>query len=175
VPGVERDLNYVFLASNNAEKWEREIAFLRRVFHNHAGVILGPGWPRTTATMLPPHQLRFLYARAKVGVNVHVPFQIADPTEINERAYNLAAAGAPQLMDNPALLPERFGPDCVYSAATPEEYYRLFQRILANPAEAAERAANALDRVLTRDTVFHRADRLVAFVGELDRAPGAPG
>src|SRR5262249_24063464 len=115
VAGIERDLNFVFLASNNAEKWEREIAFFARVFHNHPGVILGPGWRRRTASHLPPHQLRFLYARAKVGVNLHVPFQIADPTELNERAYNLAASGVPQLMDNPALLPERFGPGCVYS------------------------------------------------------------
>ena len=91
--GTERDLNFVYLASCNAEKWERETQYLSKVFHNHPGLILGPGWPRTTVSSLPPHQLRFLYARAKVGVNLHVPFQIAEPTELNERAYNLAACG----------------------------------------------------------------------------------
>jgi Glycosyl transferases group 1 len=169
LPGITRDLDYVYLASVNAEKWEREFAYFSRVFHNHSGFILGPGWPRTNAQILPPHHLRFLYARAKVGVNLHVPFQVADPTELNERAYNLAASGTPQLMDNPALLPERFGPNCVYSAADPEEYYRQFRRILERPDEAAERAINALECVLRRDTVFHRANRLVEFVDDLNR------
>ena len=172
--GIERNLNFVYLASCNAEKWERETVYLSRVFHNHPGLILGPGWPRTVASSLPPHQLKFLYARAKVGVNLHVPFQINDPTELNERAYNLAACGVPQLMDNPALLPQRFGPKSVYSAINPDEYYRLFRHILAHPAEAAERAANALTDVLSRNTVFHRADQLIEFIGELDRESISP-
>jgi hypothetical protein len=167
VPGVERDLNFVYLASCNFEKWEREAVFLARVFHHYPGLILGPGWPRTTAPILPTHQLRFLYARALVGINLHVPFQIADPTELNERAYNLAVSGTPQLMDNPALLPARFGPESVYSARTPEEYYRLFLHILGHPDEARARAANALEDVFRGHTVMHRADHLVAFLDSL--------
>jgi hypothetical protein len=166
VDGVPRDLDFVYLASCNAEKWPREVAYLSRVFHEHTGLILGPGWPRSAAQWVRPDDLRLLYARAKVGVNLHVPFQIDDPTELNERAYNLAASGTPQLMDNPALLPERLGADAVYSAADPDEYHRLFRRMLADPDEARGRAVLALERVLVRDTVFHRADRLVGFVDD---------
>jgi hypothetical protein len=161
VPGVERDLNFVYLASSNYEKLDRTVAYLREVFRDYPGVLLGPGWPRAAADQLPDHQLRYLYARARVGVNLHVPFQVRSASELNERAYNLASCGAPQLLDNPALLPQRLGPASVYSAATPEEYGRLFRHILAHPDEAAGRAVNALGEVLGRHTVFHRVDQLV--------------
>lgn len=168
VPGVERDLNFVYLASTNFEKWERVAAFLNGVFRDYPGVIFGPGWPRAVVAQLPDHQLGYLYARAKVGINLHVPFQIEDATELNERAYNLGASGVPQLMDNPALLPDRFGPKSIYSAATPDEYHQLFRHMLAHPDEAAERAANAMDDVLERHTVFHRADHLVEQLRQFD-------
>jgi hypothetical protein len=167
VPGVERDLDYVYLASTNFEKWQRVAAFLTEVFRSYPGVILGPGWPRAAVAQLPDHHQRYLYARARVGVNLHVPFQIADPTELNERAYNLAACGTPQVMDNPALLPDRLGRDGVFSAATPDEYDRLFRFARENPSAAAERAVNAQAAVLGGHTVFHRADRLVAFLDDL--------
>ena len=170
VSGVERDLNFVYLASTNFEKCERVAEFLAVVFRDHPGMIFGPGWPRGVVAQFPDHQLSYLYARAKVGINLHVPFQIEDVTELNERAYNLAASGVPQLMDNPALLPDRFGPKSVYSAATPDEYYRLFRHMLAHPNEAAERAANAMDEVLGRHTVFHRADHLIEHLRQVDGA-----
>jgi len=170
VPGIERDLDYVYLASTNFEKWQRVAAFLSEVFRSHPGVIFGPGWPRAAVAQLPDHHQRYLYARARVGVNLHVPFQIAAPTELNERAYNLAACGTPQLMDNPALFPDRLGPVGAFSAATPEDYFRLFRFALENPSAAAERAVNAQAAVLGGHTVFHRADRLVAF---LDGLPAA--
>ncbi len=166
-PGVTRDLKYVYLASSNFEKWDRCAAFLDEIFHSCPGVVLGPGWPRAAVSRLPDDQLRYLYARARVGINLHVPFQIREATELNERAYNLAACGTPQLMDNPALLPARFDSRSVYTATTPTEYASLFRHILAHPEEAAERAANALDDVLTRHTVFHRADRLLKYLGEI--------
>lgn len=175
VPGIERDLNFVYLAANNAEKWERETKYLRRVFHTYPGLILGPGWPRTTVAQLPPHQLRFLYARAKVGINLHVPFQIADPTELNERAYNLAACGTPQLMDRPALLPNRFSEAAIFSADTPDQYIDLFEHILAHPEEAAERGRRSMGEVLDNHTVFHRADTLIRFLARCeDRSTSKP-
>ncbi len=167
VPGVVRDLDFVYLASSNFEKWERAAAFLDEIFQAHAGVVLGPGWPRAAVSRLPDDQLRYLCARARVGINLHVPFQIREATELNERAYNLAACGTPQLMDNPALLPDRFDSQSVYTATSPTEYASLFRHILAHPEVAAERAANALDEVLARHTVFHRADRLIDFICEI--------
>lgn len=166
VPGVPRDLDYVYLASSNYEKVDRAAAFLGAVLRDHAGVLLGPGWPRAAAARLPDDQLRYLYARARVGINLHVPFQIREACELNERAYNLAACGVPQVVDAPPLLTDRFRPGSVYAAATPAEYAAQFRRALADPAEAAGRAADALDDVLAGHTVFHRADRLVGFLRE---------
>ena len=113
---------------------------------------------------VPDAHMRHLYGRAKVGINLHVPSQISEPTELNERAYNLAASGVPQLMDYPALLPARFSENAVFAARTPREYAELFYRVLSNPAEAEDRAALALEEVMARHTVVHRADALLEFI-----------
>jgi hypothetical protein len=171
VPGADRDLNFVYLAASNFEKWGQVCDYFDRVVREHPGLILGPGWPRAAATLIPDDHMRYLYARARVGLNLHVPFQLAAPTELNERAYNLAACAVPQLTDRPALLPERFGPDSIYAAGSPAEYAALFRHILANPGEARDRGVRSMEAVLARHTVYHRADALVEFVhGEVLRA-----
>ena len=110
--GVERDLNFV----PSRQPTSRSVSEWPHSWPSYSGITQcrRPGWPRGVVAQFPD-QLRYLYARAKVGINLHVPFQIEDATELNERAYNLAASGVPQLMDNPALLPDRFGPKSVYS------------------------------------------------------------
>src|SRR5262249_36101746 len=133
VPGAERDLNFVYLAATNFEKWVRLCEYLDSLLREYPGLIIGPGWPRAAATMIPDEQMRHLSARARVGLNLHVPFQIAEPTELNERAYNLAACAVPQLTDRPALLSARFRADSVYAADNPAEYAAQFRRIIDNP------------------------------------------
>jgi spore maturation protein CgeB len=167
VPAVTRDLNYVFLGSCHFEKLDRYWAYLKNVFAGWPGFIAGPGWKYARYIQLPEEFHRYLYARAKVGLNLHVPFQIDAPSELNERAYNLAAAGVPQLMDFPKLLPQRLGENSVYAARSPQEYLQMFHRILANPEEALDRASMAMEQVLSRHTVFHRAE---AFIDELSHA-----
>ncbi len=164
VPNVERDLNYVFLASSNAEKWPRYFEYFDPLLREFPGLILGPGWSRSTTSWLPDHHQKYLYARAKIGLNLHLPFQIAEPTELNERAYNLAACGVPQLMDRPALLSTRLGMTAVFAAATPSEYAELFRYILTQPQEALDRAMLAMEEVFTHHTVAHRADALIEFL-----------
>jgi hypothetical protein len=164
VGGVPRDLHFVFLGSAHFEKWTRYCLFFDGIVATVSGLLVGPGWRGAAREQLPEACHRYLYARAKVGLNLHVPFQIEAASELNERTYNLAAAGTPQLLDNPKLLPERFRPDSVYTASSPGEYRELFDRILARPEEARERALRAFEQVLTRYTVFHRAE---AFVQEL--------
>jgi hypothetical protein len=164
VPGVERDLEYAFLGSAHFEKWPRYCRFFQPIVRSAPGVIVGPGWHKDGVARLPESQHRYLYARAKVGLNLHVPFQIEAAAELNERAYALAACGTPQLMDDPKLLGQRFGPKSVYSASTPREYEELFFRILRRPEEARERALNALEDVFAGHTIFHRAE---AFLHDL--------
>jgi hypothetical protein len=159
-----RDLPFVFLGSAHYEKLDQYRLYFGDLLASVPGFIAGPGWRGTAREQLPEPWHRFLYARAKVGLNLHVPFQLEAATELNERAYNLAASGTPQLTDAPKLLPERFTPDSLYVASTPREYRELFGRILARPEEARERALRALEQALTRHTVFHRAD---AFLHDL--------
>jgi len=154
----------VFLASSNAEKWPRYFEYFDPLLREFPGLILGPGWSRSTTSWLPDHHQKYLYARAKIGLNLHLPFQIAEPTELNERAYNLAACGVPQLMDRPALLSTRLGMTAVFAAATPSEYAELFRYILTQPQEALDRAMLAMEEVFTHHTVAHRADALIEFL-----------
>ena len=98
--------------------------------------------------------------------------RIEEASELNERAYALAACGVPQLMDAPKLLPERFGPRSVYAASTPREYEAHFLRILREPEEARERALNALEDVFARHTVLHRAEAFLCDVA--DKVLGGP-
>jgi hypothetical protein len=165
VPGVERDLDYVFLGSAHFEKWGQYARFFRRIVSEHAGLIAGPDWGTAARPRVEESLHRYLYARAKVGLNLHVPFQHDDASELNERTYNLAACGVPQLSDAPRLLPERFRAGSVFVGATPAEYAEQYSRILNEPDEAQQRALSALEDVFTRHTIFHRAD---AFVEQLD-------
>lgn len=125
-----------------------------------------PFWPQAARARVDEPLHRYLYARAKVGLNLHVPFQLNDATELNERAYNLAACGVPQLMDNPKSLPERFRPESVYVGATPAECRQQFERMLKRPEEARERALNALEDVYAGHTIFHRANTIMSQLNE---------
>jgi hypothetical protein len=165
VPGVKRDLDYVFLGSAHFEKWGRYARFFRRIVSERPGVIVGPGWGPAARPRVAEPLHRYLYARAKVALNLHVPFQLDDASELNERAYNLAACGVPQLTDAPRLLPEQFRAGSLFVGATPAEYAEQYRRILNRPDEAQERALAALEDVLGRHTIFHRAE---SFVGQLD-------
>lgn len=168
VPGIPKDLDYVFLASSNFDKWERYFLFLEDILREHPGFIDGPGWS-AVEHWLPRHLHRYLYARGKVGLNLHIAASIDWPSELNERTYILAACGVPQVVDGALLLPERFSADSLFVAGTPAEYRTQFETALHEPAEAQRRALNALEDVFARHTSFHRAD---AFARELLRLSG---
>jgi hypothetical protein len=174
VPGVERDLPFVFLGTAHAEKWDRYCRYFRSVMKARPGIVCGPYWPRASRSRIDEPLHRYLYGRARVGLNLHVPFQIDDATELNERAYNLAACGVPQLIDAPKLLPERFRAESVFVGARPEDYFEQFMEILKSPDEAQRRALNALDDVFAGHTVFHRAAAFVEQLAALDECRSAP-
>lgn len=161
VPGIARDLNYVFLGSTNPDKWPRYYSYLGSVWRGHAGYIDGPWW-HLISRFGEPDTHRYLCARAKVALNLHIKNQIDWAGELNERTYNLAACGVPQLIDDPKLLSKRFAPDSLFVARTPSEYRSLFEQILRDPAEAERRALQAQREVFNRHTVFHRAESFVA-------------
>ncbi|MCK4782642.1 MAG: glycosyltransferase [Desulfobacteraceae bacterium] len=161
VPGIERDLSYVFLASINPDKWPRYFSYLSGIFSKYPGFLDGPGWSFIKTMSESFSKDRYLYARAKVGLNLHLDEQINWANELNERTYILAACGVPQLLDDPKLLPYRFNKDGFFVANTPSEYTALFAYILNNPVEAQKKALIAQREVFTKHTWFHRAEGLV--------------
>ncbi len=167
VPGLARDLDYVFLASVNQDKWPRYFSYLKPIVAGKYGYLDGPGWGFSRGKEIVPDRDRFLYARAKVGLNLHLQEQIDWPCELNERTYQLAACGVPQLIDAPALLTKRFGPECFFSGGSPEEYYQLFDYILAHPGEAEEKALKAQRQVFAGHTTFHRAEQFALQLKEM--------
>jgi len=167
VPDLARDLDYVFLASANQDKWRRYFSYLKTIFTENYGYIDGPGWGFSSGVGILPHRDRYLYARAKVGLNLHLQEQIDWPCELNERTYQLAACGVPQLLDDPALLNNKFSRECFFSTGSPGEYRELFDYILEHPDQARERALAAQREVYARHTTFHRAEQFVLQLKEM--------
>lgn len=161
VPSMERDIDFVFLASTNNDKRERYYKYLTRIFIERSGFIDGPGWRHAANWSAPPTH-RFLYARSRVGINLHINDSIDWPSELNERTYILAACGVPQLVDAAKLLPHRFSKDSLFVAHSPEEYYILFNQILRDTEGASQKALQAQKEVFERHTTFHRAEQFAS-------------
>jgi hypothetical protein len=160
LPNIDKDLDYLFLASSNSDKQNRYIDWLSTILISYTGFISGSGWQK--ANKWPSMNANnFLFSRAKIGINIHIDNQINFASELNERTYILAACGVPQLMDNAKLLPNRFSDESLFVATNPIEYDKLFKFMLNNPKECEKRALKALEEVYTKHTTFHRADGFI--------------
>ncbi|WP_114651852.1 hypothetical protein [Polynucleobacter necessarius] len=115
VAGFERDLNYVLMASRKRE----HIAYLKNIARQYSGFLDGPGWKQVKHFQFNRERDCYIYARAKVGLNVHLPEQIDWACELNERTYQLAACRVPQLIDHPMLLNKIFGSNSFFIANSP--------------------------------------------------------
>ncbi len=161
VANVPRDLGYVFLGSINRSKSERYLRYLGKIFRKYPGFIDGPGWSKINTFSLNRARDRYVYARANVGINIHLPYQIADANETNERTFMLAACGVPQVTDAAKILPALYGPETLYIADSPTQYRDFFKKILANPDMARERALRAMRETFEKHTTFHRVDGFI--------------
>lgn len=157
VAGYQRDIDFVLMATRKSE----HATFLKDIARSHVGFIDGPGWRHVQNFRFNRARDRYIYARAKVGLNVHQPEQIEWACEVNERTYQLAACGVPQLVDHPKLIDKLFSPDALFVADTPIQYTRLFFEIMGQPELAQHRALLAQKEVFARHTTFHRADSFV--------------
>jgi len=167
VPGVKRDVNFIFLGSINRDKWSRYISFFAPIMTKENGFLDGPGWPAIRRKSNSFRKDRYLYARAMVGLNLHNADQIEWANELNERTYILAACGIPQLIDEPLLLKSRFSEDGFFIGSNPKQYAGLYQDILSNPDEAQGRVLVAQREVFASHTWFHRAEKLAVDLLEL--------
>jgi hypothetical protein len=157
---INKDLDYVFLASSNGDKQKRYFKWLSKLVYNHSGFIDGPGWHKLDRWASQPTH-KFLYARAKIGINLHIDDSMDWASELNERTYILAACGVPQIVDNAKLLPNRFSNETMFVATNPKEYEELFEFMLNNPKECEKRALKALEEVYEKHTTFHRASSFI--------------
>lgn len=154
---ITRDLNYVLIATRKRE----HDAYLWPLARHYSGFLGGPGWSHSAGFIFHPDRDRYFYARAKIGLNVHLPEQLEWASELNERTYQLAACGTPQLIDHPKLLDAVFPSSAIFCANSPKEFFSLFKFMLANPKETQKRALLAQKIVFENHTWFHRADALL--------------
>lgn len=162
VPGFERDIDYVLIASRKRE----HITYLKEITMHFAGFIDGPGWSHTKNFTFNRDRDRYIYSRAKVGLNIHLPEQIESVYELNERTYQLAACGVPQLVDHPRLLDKTFSKEAIFIAENPKQYTELFIEIINHPEMAQAAALLAQKEVFAKHTTFHRAS---AFIEDLKK------
>lgn len=149
-----KDLNYVLLASRKRE----HIEFLAEISNQFSGFIDGPGWSHIHNFTFNRQRDKYIYARAKVGLNIHLSEQINKVYELNERTFQLAACGVPQLIDNPLLLNKFFSKDAIFSADSPSMYTELFKMLINNPELGQNAALIAQKEVFLKHTTFHRAE-----------------
>lgn len=157
VGGIKRDLDYVIMATRKSE----HMSYMKSIAQLRAGFIDGPGWRHVHNFRFNRDRDRYVYARARVGLNVHLPEQIEWACELNERTYQLAACGVPQLVDHPKLIDQIFSSEAIFVADTPTEYERLFLHMIHHPEEAEQRALQGQKEVFARHTTFHRAEDFV--------------
>lgn len=161
IPDIKKDLNYVFIGSKTMDKFPR-FSYWEGILSKTPGFISGTGWTISGSNFkFNQERNRYIFARAKVGLNLHLNLQMNWACELNERTYTLAACGVPQLIDKPKILPERFTNGCFFVGESPEEYEQLFYYILNNSEEANNRALKAQKEVFSKHTIFHRAEDFV--------------
>lgn len=161
VPGLERDLDFAFIASTNKTKAQRYYRYFKKIFEQHYGFIDGPGWKHSSAFRFDRDRDRYIYARTKVGLNIHLEDQLKNANEVNERTYQLAACGVPQVTDHAKLLDSLFSKEAIFIADNPRQYKAHFEMALHDRKEAERRALIAQKETFDRYTTFHRASDFV--------------
>ena len=138
--------------------------------------VWGPGWRRAHPDLAPRMGGGFVDGRAKLAVycgatlslNPHHPMN--DVAGVNTRAFELAAAGACQVVDLKDDLPHLFKPgDEVVTFRDLPELRRQLTYYLAHPDEALAIGANARRRALAEHTVRHRVEEIIAVVRDAAR------
>lgn len=157
VPKFKRDLDYVLIATQKRE----HIDYLMTISRRFRGFIDGPGWTHVNNFSFSRARDRFIYARAKIGLNVHQPDQLAYACELNERTYQLAACGVPQLTDHARLLDKLFADKGFFVADNPREYSLLFKKMILNYQWATDGALLAQREVFEHHTTLHRAEHFI--------------
>jgi spore maturation protein CgeB len=149
------------------ERFVRELAeFPLRVW--------GPGWGRATdprvrtaiaGGAVSGRAKLAIYSGATLSLNMHHPMN--DVVGVNIRTFELAAAGAAQVVDLKEDLATLFKPDEeVIAFRDLGELKRQLGRYLAHPEEARAMGENARRRALAEHTLRHRLEEILGAVEE---------
>jgi hypothetical protein len=140
--------------------------------------VWGQGWERflpeglVVGQHLPNEQVRRAYSSAAIVLNDHWD-DMREQGIVSNRVFDALACGALVLSDHLPELRERFG-DAVVTYRTREDLQASVERLLAEPAERAERAAHGRATVLAAHAFRHRVDALLESVAALKPAPARP-
>jgi spore maturation protein CgeB len=144
------------------ERFVRELA-------NYPLRLWGQGWSRSTDPVIrrmvaggPVYGRDKLsvYAASTLSLNHHHPMN--DIVGVNTRAFELAAAGACQLVDAKEDVAHLFKPgEEVLAYRDLGELRRHIDHFLAHPDEARAIGANARRRALAEHTLRHRLDAML--------------
>jgi spore maturation protein CgeB len=133
--------------------------------------VWGPGWRRTDSKIAPRVAGGFLEGRAKLAVycgatlslNPHHPMN--DVVGVNTRAFELAAAGACQVVDLKDELSHLFKPgEEVVAFRDLPELRRQLTYYLAHPDETRAIGDNARRRALAEHTARHRIEEMLGAI-----------
>jgi hypothetical protein len=164
IPNIKKDLDYVFIASVNKTKAQRYLKYMGYITQKYSGYIDGPGWKKTGDFSFNRNRDRYIYARSKVGLNIHLEEQIEWANETSERTYQLAMCGVPQVTDHAKVFDKLFSKDSLYISNNPKEYKKNFEYILSHPKQVQERVLKVQREVFEKYTTFHRAEKFVTMV-----------
>ncbi len=114
-----------------------------------------------------------IWNATKVNLNLHSSTYCdgVDPRGdfVNPRTFELAGAGAFQIVDERALLPELFGPDELVSVGSVDDMRAATMHFLDRPEERAVFEDRARRRALAEHTYERRMEALVATVVARDQ------
>ncbi len=164
LPNIKKDTDYIFIASVNKTKAHRYLKYMGKITRKYLGFIDGPGWQNTKDFTFNRDRDRYIYARSKIGLNIHLEEQIDWACETSERTYQLAACGIPQVTDHAKIFDKIFSKDTLFIADTPREYKKLFKYIIENPDKITERVLRSQREVFEKYTTFHRAEKFVTML-----------
>ena len=164
-PGtLNQKYDFSFLGSTNPDKAYRYFKYFSRILQLYKGIIIGPGWKFNKETTLKKNLHSNFYHSANIALNLHIPSQIDNNTELNERTYSIACCGVFQLIDNPKSLLSLFeDPNKIASASSPKEYIELFEYFLNNPQKKTSYILYALEQVYSKHTIFHRMSTFIEY------------
>jgi len=135
--------------------------------------VWGGGWARAQdhavrAIAGPPvfgREKLLVYSASTVSLNHHHPMN--DIVGVNTRTFELAAAGACQLVDLKDDLRDLFKPgEEVVTYRDLVELRKQLDFYLARPGEARAIGENARRRALAEHTLRHRVEEMIATLGE---------